>query len=60
MGTTGGGGGGQRPKVLCTENRPPIWRPFNKFHFFPEEKFLEGGGFLPLSNGLNPQPQHHR
>ena len=43
FGRGGDGVGGQRPKTrLCTQNRPPISGPFNKFYFFLR-KFLMWG-----------------
>ena len=55
----GGGWVGQGPKKsLCTLNRPPSSGPFDTFHFFPEEKFSDVGGWVgqPKSRGANLTP----
>ena len=43
---------GQRPKnFFCTQKRPPILGPFDKFSFFfPEEKFSDVGGWVRRSS----------
>ena len=55
-----GGWVGQRPKKsLCTYNRPPIFGPFDKFHFFPEENFSDVGGWVGrpgLARAPDPPP----
>ena len=38
-----GEGSEAKKKILCTHNRPSISGPFDKFHFFPEEKFSDVG-----------------
>ena len=32
-------------KGLCNSNRPPISDPFENFHFFPDQKFSDVGGW---------------
>ena len=53
-----GGGGGQRPtKGLCTQHRPPISGPFDKFHFFgPEKNFLMWGSGGGAQAAIPPPP----
>ena len=50
-GEGGGGGSEAKTKSRCTENRPRILGPFDTFHFFPEEKISDVGGWVRGSSG---------